>query len=178
MSCYNLYDRSSLIKVLKQHKIFLKRSLGQNFLISKEVCSQISQIITNNHGQHLLEIGPGLGNLTKFLLSKNLESLTVIEKDERFEAVIKEIGLINKKINILIADALKVDLRNITTRKIHICGNLPYNVSTQLIFKWIEEFNLIRAITITLQREVARRICAQPGDKKLWEIRHPLSNVL
>ena len=111
-----------------------KKSLGQNFLIDKNILEKISNI-TIIKNKNILEIGPGTGNLTSYILKKNPKKLIVIEKDNELS-----INLENKfkdKLTILNDDILKIEEANLFKYNVTVFGNLPYNISTEILSKWI-----------------------------------------
>ena len=137
-----------------------KKSLGQNFLIDKNILNIITNV-TQIKDKNILEVGPGTGNLTSFILKKKPKNFSVIEKDDnlanelenRFEDQIK---IINK-------DILQIDETNIFSEKVTVFGNLPYNISTEILTKWIINLNdnfWFDHLVLMFQKEVANRIIA------------------
>ena len=111
-----------------------KKSLGQNFLIDKNIIGKIISLI-KLHDRHVIEIGPGHGALTNEILKKNPRSLTLIEKDNNLFNSLKKKYSKNKKINIYNSDILKFNLEKICKKNSAIFGNLPYNISSQILIK-------------------------------------------
>ena len=147
-------------------KIKAKRSLGQNFLIDKNIIKSIVNIGDVKKNNVILEVGPGTGNLTEYILKKNPKKIFVIEKDSNL------VNLLNRKfsdkINILNKDILKFDLNNISKEKIIIFGNLPYNISTKILTQWIttpEKFKCYKKLILMFQKEVADRILAKTNSR-------------
>jgi len=143
-------------------QIKAKKSLGQNFLIDKNIIKSIVNIGDIKKSSVILEVGPGTGNLTEYILKKNPKKFFVIEKDSNL------VDLLNRKfsdkINILNKDILKFDLNNISKEKIIIFGNLPYNISTKILTQWItthEKFKCYKKLILMFQKEVAERILAK-----------------
>ena len=135
-----------------------KKSLGQNFLIDREVLDQIVSV-TNITNKEILEIGPGTGNLTTYILKKNPKKVYVVEKDDELAILLKE--KFDNEIKIINDDILKVDEDKISDNKLTVFGNLPYNISTEILSKWI--FNVgknswFEALILMFQKEVADRI--------------------
>ena len=137
-----------------------KKSLGQNFLIDENILNIITNV-TQIKDKNILEVGPGTGNLTSFILKKKPKNFSVIEKDDnlanelenRFEDQIK---IINK-------DILQIDETNIFSEKVTVFGNLPYNISTEILTKWIINLNdsfWFDHLVLMFQKEVANRIIA------------------
>ena len=136
-----------------------KKSLGQNFLIDKNIINKISDII-NIENKHVLEIGPGSGNLTTYLLKKKPKKFFVIEKDNRLVDLLKK--NFNNKISIINDDVLKLNENEISEEKLIVFGNLPYNISTEILCKWIlnlDDDNVwFSNLILMFQKEVAERI--------------------
>ena len=111
-----------------------KKSLGQNFLIEREVLEKIVSI-TDITNKEVLEIGPGSGNLTTYILKKKPKKLYVVEKDDDLAILLKE--KFDTEIEIINDDILRVSEDNISDQKLSVFGNLPYNISTEILSKWI-----------------------------------------
>ena len=111
-----------------------KKSLGQNFLIDKNILEKIINI-TNIEEQTILEIGPGTGNLTSYILKKKPKKFFVIEKDNDLAITLKK--KFNKQLTIINKDVLQIDETKLFKEKVKVFGNLPYNISTEIITKWI-----------------------------------------
>ena len=138
-----------------------KKSLGQNFLIDREVLEKITNVV-QIQDKTILEVGPGTGNLTSFILKKNPKKIFVIEKDDDLAINLNE--TFKDQLTIINDDILHVDESLIFKNKVTVFGNLPYNISTEILSKWItqtkDEFwfnNLI----LMFQKEVADRIIAK-----------------
>ena len=147
-------------------KIKAKKSLGQNFLIDKNIIKSIVNIGDIKKNNVILEIGPGTGNLTEYILKKNPKKIFVIEKDSNLVNLLN--GKFSDKINILNKDILKFDLNNISKEKIIIFGNLPYNISTKILTQWIttpEKFKCYKKLILMFQKEVADRILAKTNSR-------------
>ena len=138
-----------------------KKSLGQNFLIDRNILEKISNI-TNIENKTVLEIGPGTGNLTAYLLQKNPKTLLVIEKDNNLAANLET--RFNNQISIINDDVLKIDETNLFKDKAIVFGNLPYNISTEILSKWITNLKdsfWFECLVLMFQKEVADRIIAE-----------------
>ena len=138
-----------------------KKSLGQNFLIDKNVLEKITNT-AKIENKSILEIGPGTGNLTSYILKKNPKKMIVIEKDIELAKNLK--NKFNNQLKIINQDVLKLDETNLFKDKVIVFGNLPYNISTEILSKWIKNLkddfwfdNLI----LMFQKEVANRIIAE-----------------
>ena len=143
-----------------------KKSLGQNFLIDKNILEKITNIININN-KTVLEIGPGTGNLTSYILKKNPKKLYVIEKDNNL--VIDLEKKFNNQISIINDDVLKIDETNLFQEKVIVFGNLPYNISTEILSKWIinlKDSFWFESLILMFQKEVADRIIAKFNTSK------------
>jgi 16S rRNA (adenine1518-N6/adenine1519-N6)-dimethyltransferase len=158
-----IYSQREVVQILSNHKIILKKSLGQNLLIDLESCKKIT--CTPLKDEIVIEIGPGIGNLTQAILANGPKQLIAVEKDSSFEPILSKIQKSNSSLKLVYLDALRVDISELSAQPVHIFGNLPYNIATQLIFKWIKDISIIKSLTLTLQSEVTNRICAGPGTK-------------
>ena len=143
-----------------------KKSLGQNFLIDREVLEQIVSTcgVTN---KEILEIGPGSGNLTSYLLKKDPKKFYVVEKDDDLVLLLKE--KFYNKIKIINDDILKISEDKISNQKLTVFGNLPYNISTEILSKWIINMDKkfwFDSLVLMFQKEVADRIIAESNNSK------------
>ena len=137
-----------------------KKSLGQNFLIDHEILQQIVNSVEIEN-KNVLEIGPGTGNLTKYILNKKPKNFTVIEKDN--DLINNLMGQFKEKLNIIHNDVLNINESLLFKEKVIVFGNLPYNISTEILSKWI--INLkddfwFENLVLMFQKEVADRIIA------------------
>ena len=147
-------------------KIRPKKSLGQNFLSDKNVIKSIVEIGNIKNNNAILEIGPGTGNLTEFILKKKPKNFFVIEKDCNLVKFLYE--KFDNKINIINKDVLNFELNAISKEKIIVYGNLPYNISTEILIKWItdnKKFESCKKLILMFQKEVADRIIAKTNSK-------------
>ena len=139
-----------------------KKSLGQNFLIDRNILNKIAEV-TEIKNQTVLEVGPGTGNLTSFLLNKKPKKLFVIEKDENLASALSE--KFEDQITIINKDILQFDEKILTKDKLTVFGNLPYNISTEILCKWIlsldKDFFWFDKLVLMFQKEVADRIIAK-----------------
>ena len=139
-----------------------KKSLGQNFLIDENIINKISSLI-KIEDQNILEVGPGTGNLTKALLKKKPKKFYVIEKDDNLANLLKK--EFKDKIIVINDDILKVNENNLSNEKLIVFGNLPYNISTEILCKWIINLNdqkiWFRNFILMFQKEVADRILSK-----------------
>ncbi len=149
----------------KTNKVRPKKSLGQHFLHDLSVAERIVAALNGNLlSQKVLEIGPGMGVLTQFLIARDLTDLKVIEIDRDSVAYLKNNypSLAGK---IIEGDFLDIDISEIFTERFSIIGNFPYNISSQIFFKVLKHRDQIEQVVCMLQKEVAERIAAPPGSK-------------
>ena len=141
-----------------------KKYLGQHFLNDENIAIKVVDSLSLCNYLNVLEIGPGTGVLTKYLIKKNI-NLKLIEIDNESVEFLKSELFIDPSI-ILEYDFLKLDLSNVFSENFAIIGNFPYNISTQIIFKVLENKNNIPELIGMFQKEVAERICEKKGSKK------------
>jgi 16S rRNA (adenine1518-N6/adenine1519-N6)-dimethyltransferase len=138
-----------------------KKSLGQNFLIDKNVIDRIINTVSIKDNE-ILEVGPGTGNLTREILKKNPSKVYLVEKDTILAESLNE--LIDERVKIFNEDILKFDEKNLSKSKIIVFGNLPYNVSTEILSTWITSLKKeywFSDLILMFQKEVADRIVAK-----------------
>ncbi len=144
-----------------------KKSLGQNFLIDKNIINKIVNIIDIKN-KSVLEVGPGTGNLTNELLKKSPKQLFVVEKDNHLASDLRNI--FKEKIILINDDILNVDENTLSNEKLIVFGNLPYNISTEIICKWILHINdkkiWFENLILMFQKEVADRIVSKYNSSK------------
>ena len=143
-----------------------KKSLGQNFLIDREVLEKIVSI-TDITNKEVLEIGPGSGNLTTYILKQKPKKLYVVEKDDDLAILLKE--KFDTEIEIINDDILKVSEDKISEQKLSVFGNLPYNISTEILSKWILNIGSnfwFESLVLMFQKEVADRIISEFNNSK------------
>tara|TARA_B100001778_G_scaffold334877_1_gene348546 strand:- start:5960 stop:6745 length:786 start_codon:yes stop_codon:yes gene_type:complete len=143
---------------------YLKKRFSQNFLEDKSVIEKIINIINPEKSDHLIEIGPGKGALTVPII-KFVKKIDVIEIDKQLVKLLKD-NIDDKKLTIHEYDALKFDYSKFKNRNLRLIGNLPYNISTPLLFYLLSYKNIIKNMFFMLQKEVVERICARPGTKE------------
>jgi len=144
-----------------------KKYLGQHFLKDENIAQKIAESLTENGYQEVLEIGPGMGVLTKYLLKKSFHT-TLIELDsESVDYLNNEFKINNPPFNIIQGDFLKLDLSKIVGKKqFAIIGNYPYNISSQIVFKALAYKEQVPELVGMFQKEVAERIAEKEGSKK------------
>lgn len=156
----------SIAQHSKLHGIVPSKKLGQNFLFDLSLCEKIARGAGNIDGKIVLEVGPGPGGLTRAILSFKPLKLIVIEKDARCSALIEDIISIHPELELIHGDALEIKLSSLVqSGQVTIIANLPYNIGTELVFRWLDEIEYVETITVMLQKEVVDRICASPGSK-------------
>ena len=140
-----------------------KKHLGQHFLNDLSIAQKIAESLTHQGYEKVLEIGPGMGVLTQFLLQKDSE-VFVIEIDTESVAYLKKhFPKLNE--HIIEGDFLKLPLDNIFSEPFALIGNFPYNISSQILFKALEHREIIPEIAGMFQKEVAERVASKPGNK-------------
>jgi len=156
--------------VIEAHGLVAKKSLGQNFLLDLNLTSRIARQAGDLSKCDVLEVGPGPGGLTRGLLAEGARKVLAVEKDSRAMAALADIQAIYpERLDILNADALEIDPLETLTPPVRVVANLPYNVGTELLVRWLtppEWPPYWASLTLMFQREVAERIVAQPGSKK------------
>ena len=147
-------------------KILSKKSLGQNFLTDNNIINKIIDIGNINEKDDILEVGPGTGNLTREIIKKKPNKIFLIEKDNFLYRKLKK--EFKNKINIVNEDILRIDETNLSDKKLIVFGNLPYNISTQILAKWILNCNSnfwYKKLILMFQKDVAERITAKTNTK-------------
>lgn len=158
-----------LREVIKTYELSARKGLGQNFLLDLNLTRKIARGAGRIEGASVLEIGPGPGGLTRALLMEGVAHVTAVEKDPRCLPLLADIAAAYPgKLTVLEADALEVDERSFDTAPTLVVANLPYNVGTPLLVKWLTADEWLpwwQSLTLMFQREVAERIAAAPGSK-------------
>ncbi len=151
-------------KTSDKNSVRAKKHLGQHFLTDESIAKRIADTLVGDGYNHVLEIGPGMGVMTKFLIDKK-QKLSVIELDEESIDYLKN-HYNELQVNIIYGDFLKYPLEELFDGKpCAIIGNFPYNISTQIVFKTLENKHLIPEFSGMFQKEVAKRICSKEGSK-------------
>ncbi|MEE9389364.1 MAG: 16S rRNA (adenine(1518)-N(6)/adenine(1519)-N(6))-dimethyltransferase RsmA [Paracoccaceae bacterium] len=155
--------------VIASHDLSAKKSMGQNFLLDLNLTAKIARQAGDLASHDILEIGPGPGGLTRGLLAEGARRVVALEKDARCMAALAEIAAAYpNRLNVINADALDFDPLTQLTQPIRVVANLPYNIGTELLVRWLTPHNwppFWDSLTLMFQREVAQRIVAQPGGK-------------
>jgi len=163
--------------IMKKYNIKANKNLGQNFLINEEVVTNIVDCSNIDKQDLVIEIGPGLGTLTKYLLEK-AGKVICIELDTKMLQILEDRFSLYNNFELINNDVLKVDLKNIIEKEkaegkiknIKIVANLPYYITTPIIMKLLEEELELESITVMIQKEVADRLIAIPGEKNTGAI--------
>jgi len=157
-----------LREVIKTHDLIAKRQLGQNFLLDLNLTAKIARMAGDLSACDVLEVGPGPGGLTRGLLVEGARHVLVVEKDARCLPALAEIAAVYPgRLSVVQGDALAVDALAHLTPPIRVVANLPYNVGTELLIRWLTPPQwppVWQSLTLMFQREVAERIVARPGD--------------
>ncbi|MGB8814781.1 MAG: 16S rRNA (adenine(1518)-N(6)/adenine(1519)-N(6))-dimethyltransferase RsmA [Paracoccaceae bacterium] len=158
-----------LREVIAAHDLVAKKQLGQNFLLDLNLTAKIARSAGDLSGCDVLEIGPGPGGLTRGLLAEGARRVLAVEKDARCLPALAEIAAVYPgRLQVIHGDALTVDVLAHLTPPIRIIANLPYNVGTELLIRWLTPPQwppFWESLTLMFQKEVAERIVAKPGSK-------------
>jgi 16S rRNA (adenine1518-N6/adenine1519-N6)-dimethyltransferase len=162
-------DLPPLREVIARHGLTAVKALGQNFLLDLNLTARIARAAGDLAGITVIEVGPGPGGLTRALLAAGAPRVVAIERDQRCLAALAEIAAhYPGRLEIVAADALKVDLATLAPKPVKIVANLPYNIATPLLIGWLQAEPwppFYESMTLMFQREVAERIAAAPGSK-------------
>ena len=162
-------DLPPLRSVIGEHGLSARKALGQNFLLDLNLTAKIARSAGDLSTFDVLEVGPGPGGLTRGLLAEGARRVLAVEKDERCLPALQQIAdAYPGRLDILVGDALEIDLARHLSSPIKVVANLPYNVGTELLTRWLDPGHwppFWDSLTLMFQREVAERIVAQPGSK-------------
>ena len=158
----NLPPLSTLVE---QYDLNPYKSLGQNFIFDLNLTRKIVRAANLSSNETIFEIGPGPGALTRALFIEGAGRVIAIERDKRAITALSElVDICNGKLELISDDALKVPINTMGVVPRRIVANLPYNIATQLLLNWLQTPDAFTSITVMLQKEVAMRICAEPGN--------------
>ena len=162
-------DLPPLRDIIANHGLDAKKSLGQNFLLDLNITSKIARLAGDISGHDVLEVGPGPGGLTRGLLAAGARRVVALEKDPRCMPALAQISAAYPgRLDVFNADALEFDMRGQLTGPVRVVANLPYNVGTELLVRWLTPKDwppFWSSLTLMFQKEVAERIIAKPGTK-------------
>lgn len=173
----SLYEETKYI--MKQNNIVANKNLGQNFLIDEAIVQNIISAANIDEKDLVIEIGPGLGTLTKPLLEM-AKKVVCIELDSRMVSILKHRFIAYKNLEIVNDDILKIDLKTkiseelVNCQKVKVVANLPYYITTPIIMKLLEQKLNIDSITVMVQKEVANRLTANPGETNAGAITYAI----
>jgi 16S rRNA (adenine1518-N6/adenine1519-N6)-dimethyltransferase len=162
-------DLPPLREVIARHELSARKSLGQNFLLDLNLTAKIARAAGDLSACDVLEVGPGPGGLTRGLLAEGARRVVAVEKDARCLPALAEIAVAYPgRLEVVEGDALAIDHAALLTPPVRIVSNLPYNVGTELLTRWLDVPDwppFWQSLTLMFQREVAERIVAKPGSK-------------
>lgn len=169
-----LTNRAVIRQVMERHGFTFSKALGQNFIVNPSVCPRIAEEGGAAPGVGVIEIGAGIGVLTAEL-ARRAEKVVCVEIDSRLLPILDETLGEFTNVTILNEDVMKVDLADLIRREfpglpVVVCANLPYYITSPILMSLLEQRLPIRSITVMVQREAARRICAQPGTREAGAI--------
>jgi len=152
-----------LREVIARHGLLAKKNLGQNFILDLNVTRRIARAAGPFDGMEVIEIGPGAGGLTRALLETAAKRVVAIERDHRAIAALTELAAAYPgRLDIIEGDALELDPAALTGAPRKIVANLPYNIATALLLRWLDRIDAYESLTLMFQREVAERLVAMP----------------
>ena len=152
--------------LVSRHGLNPRRSLGQHFIFDATVTERIAEASGNLKDALVYEVGPGPGGLTRALLKTELRKLVAVENDSRCVAALEELGRsYPSRLRVVLANAVDVDETRHMPQGSHIVANLPYNIATLLLLKWLRDATRYASMTLMFQKEVAERLVAAPSTK-------------
>jgi len=155
-----------LREVIRRHRLGARKSLGQHYILDLNLTRRIARQAGDISRGTVIEIGPGPGGLTRALLGEGARRLIAVERDERCMAALAEIaGAYPGRLEILSADALELDVSELGSPPRRIIANLPYNIATALLLRWLDRTAAFAELILMFQSEVADRLTAMPGSK-------------
>lgn len=159
-------DLPPLRDVIKRYGLSARKGLGQHFLLDANLTQRIVRAAGDLTGRHVIEIGPGPGGLTRALLDSPAECIYAIEKDRRcLEALDDLKSLHGDRLQVIEGDGLEIDIPSIIQGPRKIVANLPYNVATPMLLRWLRDATAFEAMTLMFQSEVAARLTGVPRTK-------------
>jgi 16S rRNA (adenine1518-N6/adenine1519-N6)-dimethyltransferase len=156
-----------LREVIRRFELGARRSLGQNFLLDLNLARRIARAGAPLDTASVIEIGPGPGGLTRALLLEGARHVTAIERDHRCIAALGDVATaFPDRLRVIEADALETDLASLVPAPRKIVANLPYNIATPLLLRWLDDISAYQSLTLMFQKEVAQRLAAAPRTKE------------
>lgn len=165
----DLSDPGTVRAVLARHGFHFSRSLGQNFIVDPGVCPKMAELSGVGGTTGALEIGPGLGVLTRELASRAAK-VAAVELDRSLEPVLRETLADCPNVRLVWGDVMKLDLRELLRAEfpgmdVAVCANLPYYITSPVVMRILEERLPVSSLTVMVQKEAAERLCAEPGTR-------------
>ena len=166
----NLTDVSYIKEIMTKYGFSFSKALGQNFIVNPSVCPKMAESAVTDENMGVIEIGPGIGVLTKEL-AKRAKKVVAVELDKRLLPVLSETLSEFSNVKVINADAMKLDFNRLIREefdgmKVAVCANLPYYITSPIIMQLLEARLNITGITVMVQKEAARRICAKVGSRE------------
>jgi 16S rRNA (adenine1518-N6/adenine1519-N6)-dimethyltransferase len=166
----NLTDLATIRALCEKHHFELKKGFGQNFIINPGVCPHIVEAAGIDETFGVLEIGPGIGVLTKELAAR-VKKVVAVEVDERLPALLDETLADTDNVKVVLGDVLKTDLHALIAKefaglRVAVCANLPYYITSPIVMKLLQDRLPIENITVMVQKEAAQRLTAAPGSRE------------
>ena len=170
----NLTDLNTVRELCRRHGFTLSKGFGQNFIVNPTVCPRMVEAAGIDRSFGVLEIGPGIGVLTKEAALR-AGKVVAVEVDQRLPALLEETVGEFDNLKIVLADVLKTDLAGLIREefaglRVAVIANLPYYITSPILMKLLEERLPVESITVMVQREAAQRICAEPGSRQAGAI--------
>ena len=165
-----LTDPSVIQDLLQRHGFRFSKAMGQNFLLNPSVCPRMAEACGAGPGRGVLEIGPGIGVLTE-QLALRADKVVAVELDRRLPPLLAETLAAYPQVEIVEGDILKMDLPLLLKEKfgsmpVSVCANLPYYITSPIVMTLLESRLPIDSLTVMVQKEAARRLCARPGTRE------------
>lgn len=165
-----LTDISTIKSLLARHGFTFSKSLGQNFIVRPDICPRTAELGGARPGTGVIEVGPGIGTLTAEL-ARRAEKVVAVELDKRLLPILGETLADFSNVEIINADILKTDIDEIANTRlagldVALCANLPYYITTPVIMRVLETSRRVKSLTVMVQKEASRRLCAEPGTRE------------
>ena len=170
----NLSNIGTIKDILNKHNFSFSKSLGQNFLVNPSVCPKIAEMGNAKKGFGIIEIGTGIGVLTNEL-AKRADKVVAVEIDDRLIPVLNETLAEYDNVRIINDDIMKVDLNKLIREEfdglqVAVCANLPYYITSPIIMNLLEQRLPIKSVTVMVQKEAGRRLCAPMGSRDMGAV--------